>query len=376
MHRPAPSLRLPARRDRTVAAIARRWRELTSGRRSSGRLGAGERTLVACSGGADSSALVLALAAITKDLMIAHVVHDLRPEAESLADRDAVRSLATPLALPFVESRISTRHLLIDGAPAPAGLVNRAGDRNLEGLARNLRYLALAKLAQAHSIQYIATAHHAGDQFESMLMALVRGSGPRGLRGTAPSRRFRVGDATLRIIRPMLGVTRDECERLCRDAGWPWREDPTNADTARLRSYLRHRVIPEILAARPGADVRAGASAELLRDAAALLSERVKALLASAERTSHRDGVDELSWPRSALRRERPAVLGELIRRAARRLTDERGLDKLGRSALDAVIDAIRSPARHPRRFELRKIEVHATSRIVTIRAREKTTSN
>ena len=94
------------------------------------------------------------------------------------------------------------------------------------------------------------------------------------------------------------------------------------------------------------------------------------------DRTTHPDGVEALSWPRSALRRERPAVLGELIRRAARRLTGERGLDKLGRSALDAVIDAIRSPARHPRRFELRKIEVLATSRVVTIRAREKTTSD
>ncbi len=372
MHRPGPSLRLPARRDRTVATIARSWRELTSGRHLSGRLGAGERTLVACSGGADSSALVLALAAVTKDLVIAHVVHDLRPEAACLADRDAVRELAARLGLPFVEARVSTRDLKIDGAPATAVIALRAGDRNPEGLARRLRYLALAKLAHEHSIRFIATAHHAGDQLESILMALVRGSGPRGLRGTAASRAFPRGNDALRIIRPMLGVTREECERLCRDSGWIWREDPTNADTARLRSYFRHRVIPGILAARPGADLRAGASAELLRDAAALVADRARALLASAEPARGQNGVEGLSWRRAALRGERSAVLGELIRRAARRLTGERGMDRLGRSALDAVIDAIRSPAKHPRTFELRSIEIRVTSRTISILPREK----
>jgi tRNA(Ile)-lysidine synthase len=324
--------------------------------------------MIACSGGADSSALLLALAAVTKKLVVAHVVHDLRPEPEALADRDAVRALAESLGLPFTEARVSTRDLLIDGSPAPAALVRRTGDRNPESLARWLRYLVLADLARRHNLAFVATAHHAGDQLESILMALVRGSGPRGLRGTAASRTLRHATTPVRLIRPMLGVTRDECERLCRDAGWTWREDLTNADTTRLRSYLRHRVVPSLRAARPGVDRRAAAAAELLRDAAALVADRAQALLAAAEVSS--DSAT-LSWARGSLRNERPAVIGELIRRAAKRLAGPAGLDRLGRSSLDAVVTAVISLSTHPRVFRLSTIEVRVTSRTVTIRRRD-----
>ncbi|MBC7772858.1 MAG: hypothetical protein H7210_10215, partial [Pyrinomonadaceae bacterium] len=83
-------------RDPAMGIIARQWRLLTSGKSASSgrRLGPGERTLVACSGGADSSALVLALAAATDQIVVAHVVHDMRSAAEAHADRDAVRRLA------------------------------------------------------------------------------------------------------------------------------------------------------------------------------------------------------------------------------------------------------------------------------------------
>lgn len=359
-------LRLPARRDPAVAAVARRWRELTSGRLGTGRLGAGERTLIACSGGADSNALVLALAAVTKKLVIAHVVHDLRPEAEALADRDAVKTLAAAVGIDFVESRVSTKELLIDGHVAPSGLVRRAGDRNAEGLARRLRYLALAGLAKPLDIRFVATAHHAGDQLESMLLALMRGGGPRGLSGIAPSRSLVPG---VRVVRPMLEIGRDECERLCRDAGWEWREDATNADVTRLRSFLRHRVVPELRAARPGVEERAAASAGLLRDAAALIGQRAEALL---DGSMTRGEPVEFCWERSALRAERGAVIGEVIRRAARRMAGDAGMDQLGRASLDRVIEAVRSTATHPRRFMLRSIEVTVTSKVVTVRAREK----
>lgn len=373
MPAPASHLRLPARRDPVVAAVARRWRELTSAPRPSGRLGPGESTLIACSGGADSSALVLALAAVTKKIVVAHVIHDLRPTPDALADRDAVRAIAESLGLIIVEASVSTRDLLINGAAAPANLVRRTGDRNAEALARRLRYLALAQLARQHNLRFIATAHHAGDQLESILMALVRGAGPRGLRGTATSRTLRHADAPpgapVRLIRPMLGVTREDCERLCRDAGWTWREDLTNADTTRLRSYLRHRVIPQLRAARPGVDRRAAAAAELLRDAAGLISDRAKSLLAGAVQADKAPGT--LSWPRHTLRNERHAVLGELIRRAAIRLAGAHGVDRLGRSTLDTIISAITSQASHPRDFPLRTIEVRITSKAVTIRRRQ-----
>ena len=69
-------------------------------------MGKGEPTLIACSGGADSSALVLALAAVADNVVIGHVVHDLRARAEALADRDAARTLAEVLGVRFVEREV------------------------------------------------------------------------------------------------------------------------------------------------------------------------------------------------------------------------------------------------------------------------------
>jgi tRNA(Ile)-lysidine synthase len=324
---------------------------------------------VACSGGADSSALVLALAAATKELVVAHVIHDLRPETQALSDRDAARSLAERLGLAFVESRVNTRDLLIDGLPAPRGVVRRSSDRNPEGLARRLRYLALARLAEQHGVRFIATAHHAGDQLESILMALVRGAGPRGLRGTAASRRLRVGSGTMRLIRPMLRVTREDAERLCREAGWAWREDATNADTTRVRSRLRHGVAVELRRVRPGVETRAAASAELMRDAAGLVGDRARAVLALAEIERAPDGKRALSfeWPVGVLRNERRVVVGEVIRRAARRLTRGAGADRASHASIARILDAVHSQPGRPRRFVLHGVRVTVTARSVRI---------
>src|SRR5262249_13089156 len=158
-----PSISLPRRTDPTVRAITRSWRSLTGG--TSRGHDRARRTLIACSGGGDSCGLALALAAAISNpadlLVIAHLVHDMRPESEPLAHRDAPRDLASALGLPFVERSIR---------------VKTAGG-NAEAVARRLRYQALAQLASEHGCPFIATAHHAQDQLETMLMALIRGSG-------------------------------------------------------------------------------------------------------------------------------------------------------------------------------------------------------
>ena len=151
----APPHRGVRRSDPAVAEVVARWRRLTGG----------ARTLVACSGGADSVALLLMLRAATDDLVAGHVVHDLRPRDEALADRDAVRGLADACGVPFVSEEVRV----------PAG--------NAEGMARTARYEALARMAQEHGCASVASAHHAGDQLEGVVMALVRGAGVRGLGG-------------------------------------------------------------------------------------------------------------------------------------------------------------------------------------------------
>ncbi len=339
----AINIRRLTRKDAAVRRITPTWRELTGGTgrgRDSVR-----RTLLACSGGADSSAMVLALAAGAaspeKTFVVAHIVHDLRPAADALADRDATRELAEALGIPFVEARVNVR---------PEG-------GNAEAAARRLRYAALERLASEQRCPVIATAHHADDQLETMLMALVRGGGPRGLAGIAECSR-RGG---LRLIRPMLGMTRADCERLCREAGWPWREDATNKDASRLRAALRQRVLPVLEAIRPGASRRAARSAGLFGGAAALVRERAQGLIERGECDLG------FAWGRRDLRREPAIVVGEVLRRAALCLADGRNADRLGSNLVMPVVRALRGRCTDPRRFQWPCVEVSVDAHSVRV---------
>lgn len=332
------------RRDPSVRAIAHAWRELTGGTRR-GR-DAARRTLLACSGGADSSALVLALstAAPTPQrlFVVAHVVHDLRPLDDALADRDAARALADMLGLPYAESRVAVR-----GRPG-----------NAEANARRLRYEALDRLAGEHRCPYIATAHHADDQFESMLMALVRGAGPSGLAGVALTRRLGAG----RVIRPMLGVTRADARRLCADAAWTWREDATNTDQSRLRAAIRGRIMPVLESLRPGAARRAARSARLLAGAAAVLAQQAAQL---AERGDCDHGF---AWDRRDLRRAPEVVVSGALRRAAERIHEGRFRDRIGQRIIAPVVRAVRSRSTDPRRFAWPGLDLLVDARRVVMR--------
>ncbi len=337
----------PSRRDPAVATVIRAWRTLTSPEGE--RAGPGERTLVACSGGADSSALVLALAAATDKIVVGHVMHDMRAAAEAMADRDSVRGLAAALGLEFADAAVSVK----------------GKKDNAEALARRLRYRALGVLAAERGIGFVATGHHADDQLESVLMGLVRGAGPDGLRGVARQRRLArgdgEGDAGVWLLRPMLGVTRADCERICREAGWVWRVDATNKDRAHLRAALRHGVARDLAALRPGVEKRVSRTAALMRDVAGLVQDRVDRLLARAGA----DGPADFIWERDALRDERMIVLGSLFRRAAGVLMAGRGADRLGGRHIDQVVRAVRDRQQEPRRFDWHGIDVTVTARSV-----------
>lgn len=345
------------KKDPAVRAIIAAWRRLTTPRERA-RAGAGEPVLVACSGGADSSALAIALAAAggrePARVVLAHIVHDLRPRAQALADRDATRKLAGLLGLGFVESAVQVR----------VGAARRA---NAEGAARAARYAALAELAKREELRFVATAHHADDQLETVLMALMRGAGPRGLAGAAESRSLAPG---VRVIRPMLAAeaNRADAERICRTFGWEWREDATNTDESRLRAAVRHQVVPMIRSIRPRAAERACAMARLLHDVERLVRGRASRLWARRESDA---AAGSARWNRPALRRVSAAVLGELVRVSAHRLAGPSArADRLGQSTVGPVVRAIRDESTEPRRFTIGGIEVDVTSRTVTISKR------
>jgi tRNA(Ile)-lysidine synthase len=306
---------------------------------------------------------LLALSAAAKPgiLTIGHVVHDMRPAAEARADRDATRELADALGIPFVESAVSVKEVT----------------GNVEGTARQLRYASLGRLAQEAGVQFIATGHQAGDQLETIVMGLLRGSGPGGLRGVAKRRRLHIatggvgGDRPVWIIRPLLETPREECRRICSECGWAWREDGTNADTTRLRARLRHGIINQLIDLCPGAERRAAAAADLLRDATGLIEDRTDRLLARAAGASGSTGEYSLSWDRDSLRTERAIVVGSVLRRGAAHLCGGDGLDRLSYSTIARVAGAVRDERREPRLYDWRGVEVLVTAGKVEVRRKD-----
>ncbi len=355
-----------SRRDAAVAEIVRRWRELTGGRATRD---AGRRTVVACSGGADSSALVLALARVRPGVTVAHVVHDLRLAEQALADRDATKQLAEKLGLEFVEASVRVR----DGSGA-----SREGTTNLEARARRARYAALAELAQRAGCSWVATGHHADDQLETVLMRLMRGTGPTGLGGIADARPIGRG---VTLVRPMLSITREDARRLCIEAGWSWREDATNADESLLRSAVRHRVVPLLLGLAPAVRGRVATTARLSRGAGDVVRGRASELLAMA---CVREGLDSgearkgggsrsLEWPRGPLRSEPGVVIGELLRLAFAVVISDGGagggLDRVPARSVMKIAAAARGESTEPKVFRLGPARVGMTARLLTVSA-------
>ena len=183
------------------------------------------RLWVALSGGLDSTVLLHLLVAARElrplDLAAIHVDHGLSPTAGDWADH--CQRLCDQLAVP-----LTLRHLALQ----------RQRGESLEALARAGRYAALSAIAGPGDL--VLTAQHQDDQAETLLLALLRGSGVKGL--AAMPRRARLGEAWL--LRPLLGYRRAELLAYARAQGLTWIEDPSNGDLDFDRNYLRARILP------------------------------------------------------------------------------------------------------------------------------------
>lgn len=243
----------------------------------------GSTVLCAVSGGADSVCLLHQLYRLRREipftLAAAHYNHQLRGEE---ADRDAafVRQLVTlccgrdRLLQPSGMWRELPPVELFIGGGDVAGEARRRR-RGVEETARAMRYDFLRRTARACEGQWIATAHNAGDNAETILLHLIRGTGLRGLGGISP----RQGD----VIRPLLSASREKIEAYLRFWGLPWREDATNRDDTYTRNCLRHRVLPELEAMSPGLAARLGEMSARLQADEAYLMEQARMALASLE---------------------------------------------------------------------------------------------
>ncbi|MFZ0288669.1 MAG: tRNA lysidine(34) synthetase TilS [Candidatus Sulfotelmatobacter sp.] len=213
-------------------------------------LRAGDRIGVAVSGGIDSVALLRLLLELCSELgivlSVVHFNHKLRA-AESDADQQFVEGLARGLGLEFHSES--------------GDVVQHAADEHsgVEAAARELRYGFFQSLlgsndgsetepdsSSAHLLDKIATGHTLDDQAETVLMRLIRGTGPKGLGGIYP--RIVVenedGEGYGEIIRPLLEIRRRELEQYLADIKQPWREDSTNTDSKFTRNRVRRLVLP------------------------------------------------------------------------------------------------------------------------------------
>ncbi|HEU4404926.1 MAG TPA: tRNA lysidine(34) synthetase TilS [Polyangiaceae bacterium] len=197
--------------------------------REHGLVGRGETVLVAVSGGPDSMALLHVLARLRGELgcgLVAHGVdHGLRPEAG--AELERASAFAASLGVPFGQSSVA---------------VEPGGD--LQARARRARQAALRRAAAEAGAARIATGHHADDRAETVLLRLLRGSGPRGLACLPP----RAGE----FIRPLLLARRADVEAHLTRHNVPFSLDASNGDRRFLRARVRHELMPLLLDLSPG----------------------------------------------------------------------------------------------------------------------------
>jgi tRNA(Ile)-lysidine synthase len=189
----------------------------------------GARALVAVSGGGDSMALLHVLARLGPKLgysLVAHGVdHGLRPEA--LRELDQAAAFADTLGVPFARTSVH---------------VARGG--NLQARARSNRLKALRDAAERAGCTCIATAHHADDRAETVLLRLLRGASPDGLAVLPPRR----GD----LVRPFIRARRRDIECHIERHAIPYASDPSNLDPRFLRARVRQELLPLLETLSPG----------------------------------------------------------------------------------------------------------------------------
>jgi tRNA(Ile)-lysidine synthase len=315
------------RRTRFAAALESRVRKHV---RRSGLLRTGERTLVAVSGGQDSTALLLILSRLAPELgielAVAHFDHRLRSPQEAACDEAAVRGLARALRLAFVSG---------------SGDVRRRARRQRESIeeaARAMRFAFLGREARRLGAGVVVLGHTRDDRAETVLLHLLRGSGLDGLVGLRGRSPWPFGHGP-DLSRPLLEVSRADTLRYCGDAGIEPREDPTNLLLEATRNRVRHELLPAMRRFNPRiaeALCRLGEAAAAATGGLAASAEDAWRALASVEKVA-------VAFPRRGLGDLEPSLRRRLLRKAVRHLA--------GASAdLEAVhVEAVEAALARPR---------------------------
>ena len=255
----------------------------------------GSSVLCACSGGADSTALAVALVGLARErpalrwtVALGHVDHGLRPG--SAAEAEQVRALAASLGVTFLLERLDK--LALREAIATAGV---------EAAARRLRYAALERLAATAGAGLVATGHTRTDQAETTLLRLARGGGPGALAGVR--RRRPLGGRGLLLVRPLLEVDRAETEAFCAAAGLSPANDEHNRDPRFARARLRQAFAALDGLLGPGLGRALGRAARIAADEDALVAGLAESALRAVSTPDGRLSASGLAALPAALQR-------------------------------------------------------------------------
>lgn len=185
---------------------------------------AGDKIVVACSGGADSVALLYLLYSVRYtyklSFLVVHINHQTRPGANE-AEAQLVKDLCHKLNLALVIRKI---------APEPGA--------DFENRARELRFKELEMILKLYRFNKIALGHHKNDQAETVLMNLMRGAGLNGMAGIKPINGH--------VIHPLLDFERDELRALLGNQNIAWAEDQSNLDNSYRRNFVRNELLPKM----------------------------------------------------------------------------------------------------------------------------------
>jgi tRNA(Ile)-lysidine synthase len=278
-------------------------------------LKAGMRVAIGLSGGADSVALVCALAERSRELGLvvhaAHLHHGLRG-AEADADLEFCRALAKRLGVEFHCAHVDTE------AEARSNLATGKRAESVEEAARRLRYAWFRKLIADIPLDAVATAHTLDDQAETVLAKFLRGAWTEGLAGIYPE--------VEGVVRPLLATTRAEIEAYLQAIGQGWREDSSNRDTGFTRNRIRQELLPQLEQWNPQLRTHMANMAVLARDEEAWWDAEVERLAPELilrgrpVRGGGRAASEGIALDVVRFAELSPAMQRRLLRRAAREL--------------------------------------------------------
>lgn len=254
--------------------------ELIAAIEASGLVPARDGGVILVSGGADSACLAAGLAAFRgpERLVALHLNYGLRPEAD--ADQQVAAQLCRKLGIELVTERA--------GAP----------DGNLQEWARDLRYTAAARIRRERSLSWIAVGHSRSDLVETVLYRLAASPGTRPLLGMKPRR----GE----LIRPLIGLGREDLRRIARSAGLPFTDDLSNTDPSFARVRIRNEVLPALNRVNPAVERNIERTVSELAEDEDLLTA-----LAAAPITGRQVDAAALKALHPALRRRCLRILAE-----------------------------------------------------------------